>query len=95
MKQTTKQPAKRNNPKITKGETVSELAHRHLEDKNHETTDEEIRNVKLDLDPDVSSAHLPENADVLNEDDYKSKKEKRDDAEEDDIIHTPFDIISS
>ncbi|TDH21445.1 hypothetical protein EXU57_19815 [Segetibacter sp. 3557_3] len=30
-------------------ETVSELVRRHLNDRNHRTTEEELRNAKLDL----------------------------------------------
>lgn len=37
------------NPKKRKGETISELAHRHLRDKNHTTTDEELRNATVEL----------------------------------------------
>jgi len=34
----------------TKGETISELAHRHLLNKNHHTTDEELRNARIEYD---------------------------------------------
>ena len=30
-------------------ETISELAHRHIKDRNHTTTDEELRNAKIEL----------------------------------------------
>lgn len=33
----------------TRTETISELAHRHLRDKNHTTTDEELRNARIEL----------------------------------------------
>ncbi len=32
-----------------KSETISELAHRHLRDENHTTTDEELRNATVEL----------------------------------------------
>jgi len=32
-----------------KDETISELAHRHMSDNDHETTDEELRNARLEL----------------------------------------------
>ncbi|MBC7650985.1 MAG: hypothetical protein H7101_04485, partial [Deinococcales bacterium] len=41
LKETSSQPVE--------GETVSELAHRHLQDENHVTTDEELSNAKLEI----------------------------------------------
>jgi len=32
------------------GETISQLAHRHLLNENHHTTDEELRNAKIEYD---------------------------------------------
>lgn len=32
-----------------KSETISELAHRHLTDENHTTSDEEMKNAKVEL----------------------------------------------
>jgi hypothetical protein len=41
-------------PKKAKRETISELAHRHLRDEKHTTTDEELRNAMFELsDPEV------------------------------------------
>lgn len=40
-----KSPAKKND----KGETITELAQRHLKDQSHTTSDEELRNAKLEL----------------------------------------------
>lgn len=37
------------NPRKGKSETISELAHRHLRDENHSTTDEELRNATVEL----------------------------------------------
>jgi hypothetical protein len=34
---------------VANTETISELAHRHLNDRNHTTTDEEFRNATLEL----------------------------------------------
>jgi len=42
-----------NNSDQNKGETIRELAHRHLMDKNHVTTDEELTNAKLELNGEV------------------------------------------
>ncbi len=36
-----------------KGETISELAHRHLTDQGHTTSDEELKNARLELTGDV------------------------------------------
>ena len=36
--------------KQTTGETISELARRHLKDQNHTTSDEELRNARVVLD---------------------------------------------
>ena len=33
----------------SKGETIRQLAHRHLRDENHTTTDEELKNALLEL----------------------------------------------
>jgi hypothetical protein len=35
--------------KDSKSETITELAHRHLHDEGHTTTDEELRNAKVEL----------------------------------------------
>lgn len=40
---------KKNKNKKGKSETIAELAHRHLKDENHTTTDEELRNAKVEL----------------------------------------------
>ena len=37
-----------------KSETVSELVHRHMKDRTHKTTDEELKNATLDLGEDGS-----------------------------------------
>lgn len=41
--------SKDSNKKTGKGETITELAHRHLNDKEHTTTDDELRNAKVEL----------------------------------------------
>ena len=35
--------------KVSTSETITELAHRHLHDEGHTTTDEELRNAKVEL----------------------------------------------
>ncbi|MDB5249081.1 MAG: hypothetical protein JWQ40_3475 [Segetibacter sp.] len=40
----------------SKGETIRQLAHRHLRDQNHTTTDEELKNALLEFSPYAYSA---------------------------------------
>lgn len=49
MSNTTDLLSKTNHQRAKKGETISQLAHRHLLDENHTTTDEELQNVRLEL----------------------------------------------
>jgi hypothetical protein len=44
-----------------KRETISELAHRHLRDQNHTTTDEELRNATFE----PSDSELPEDTSLF------------------------------
>lgn len=37
------------NPELSGSETITQLAQRHLKDKSHTTTDEELRNAKIEL----------------------------------------------
>ncbi len=41
--------SKKRNKKNGKTETITELAHRYLKDETHTTSDEELRNAKLEL----------------------------------------------
>lgn len=45
--------AKNSNPLKNKRETITQLAHRHLKDEKHTTTDEELRNAVWELSGDV------------------------------------------
>lgn len=36
-------------PELTENETIRQLARRHLRDKSHTTTDDELRNAKIEL----------------------------------------------
>jgi len=40
---------KGNDKEEIKSETISQLAHRHLRDRNHTTTDEELRNARIEI----------------------------------------------
>ena len=37
------------NQQVIKGETIRELAHRHMLNKNHTTTDEELKNARIEF----------------------------------------------
>ena len=39
----------KSNSGLTENETIRQLARRHLKDKSHTTTDEELRNAKIEL----------------------------------------------
>lgn len=83
-----------------KNETITELAHRHLTDESHTTTDEELKNAKLVLTENVKADEgnlfevdnttiippLPgENSDKTDDDENDNKDEKP--------MSTPFDIL--
>ena len=50
MKLTNENLLKKNSTNEKKSETISELAQRHLKDENHTTTDEELKNAKIEID---------------------------------------------
>ncbi len=78
--------------KIAHGETASELAHRHMEDETHETTEEEIRNVTLELgdEPVITDEYEKEVERTAEE---VERKNDDDDDDEKDIIVTPASIL--
>ncbi|MEJ7679718.1 MAG: hypothetical protein WKG06_18040 [Segetibacter sp.] len=47
-----------------KSETISQLARRHLLNENHTTTDEELKNARIEFDDnfDASAEHLSDNS---------------------------------
>jgi hypothetical protein len=80
------------------GETITELAHRHLKDQTHTTTDEELRNVKLELDRPFSE--LVENSSHSdNSIPPPKKEEKSEDEEETELFKeqghppNPYDVL--
>ena len=80
-----KKDAKNISPKKTKGKTVKQLRDLHLKDKNHVITNEELKNLKLELNnPDTSTAHTPDIPD-------DSKRPK--DEDKDPKMITPWDLI--
>ncbi len=89
------------NPKKGKAETISELAHRHLRDEHHTTTDEELRNAKVELSDDVhtqdeslyevdNTTVSPSATDdrVSNDEDVKSK------GGDDDKVPNPYTVLT-
>ena len=68
--------------RLKKRETISELAHRHLHDRSHVTTDEELRNVQVVL----GSGY-----DDSSEYDYD---ESGQDAKPKNIAATPWDVTT-
>ena len=79
---------KENKSQPIEGETVSELVHRHLKDENHVTTDEELRNAKLE----VFNIEEPE-GDLIDTKDKAAKEAEIATPEEKDIIVTPLDVL--
>lgn len=87
-------------PRKGKSETISELAHRHLRDENHTTTDEELRNATVELTDSAeaqdTSLFEVDNATVIpsgtdqeqnNDADLKSK-------DGDDEVPNPYTVLS-
>ena len=82
------------------GETISELAHRHLQDPNHKTTDEELRNARIELStpPPTDDENLFEvdNSTVLphlpGEDDQDDNKKESD---HEGRSPNPYDLLNS
>ncbi|MDB5190815.1 MAG: hypothetical protein JWQ96_378 [Segetibacter sp.] len=49
MQEQQNQAAGNDNKPTSKGETISQLAHRHLADESHVTTDEEFKNARIEF----------------------------------------------
>jgi hypothetical protein len=87
-------------PKKGKGETISELAHRHLRDEKHTTTDEELRNATVELTDSVeqqdTSLFDVDNTTVIpsaTNDDLSTKEDfKSDDG--DGNVPNPYSVLS-
>ncbi|MBA4139512.1 MAG: hypothetical protein H0X70_03250 [Segetibacter sp.] len=82
----------KNPKKGDKAETITELAHRHLKDETHTTTDEELRNAKLELTANVEADadnlyevdNTPLTSDEAKDNNYnKDKDEKKEDNKDD------------
>ena len=88
------------NPKKGKAETISELAHRHLRDEHHTTTDEELRNAKVELSDDVhtqdESLYEVDNTTVIpsNEDELSTNNNVKSSDRVDDSVPNPYSVLS-
>lgn len=92
--------------KDSKRETITELAHRHLSDEDHTTTDEELRNARLELtgnvkeDPenlfevDNTPVTAPLQDELKKKADNKVKDEDKEDDEEDKRdLPNPYNVL--
>ena len=76
-----------NHPKRkTHGKTANEIVKRHLSDKDDKITNEDFENLKIDLSLPKYKAHEPLP--------IKNDKERPKDADKDNTIITPWDVIS-
>jgi hypothetical protein len=98
MESKKQQPAQSSSHEDGKGETIRELARRHLLDENHVTTDEELKNAKLELDGDIE---LGDDRHDLADGDSKSGRtshtsidEVADEEVEKKDIPNPYDILN-
>ena len=70
----------------TYGNTSNEIVKRHLSDKDDKITNEDLENLKIDLSIPKDKAHEPLP--------IKNDKERPKDADKDQTITTPWDVIS-
>ena len=68
------------------GKTAKEIVKRHLSDKDDKITKEDLENLKIDLSLPKDKAHEPLP--------IKNNKERPKDADKDNTITTPWDVIS-
>ena len=88
MDSNTKDLSKEKQAHPSTNETVSELAHRHLKDEKHMTTDEEIRNAKFEV-YNLDEPH----GDFIDTKDKAAKEKEVATPKEKDIIVTPLDVL--
>jgi len=70
----------------THGKTAKEIVKRHLSNKDDKITNEDLENLKIDLSLPKDKAHEPLP--------IKNDKERPKDADKDNTITTPWDVIS-
>lgn len=68
------------------GKTASEIVKRHRSNKNDKITEDDMKNVRIDLSIPTDRAHKPLK--------IKKGKERPKDEEKDNTIATPWDVIS-
>ncbi|MBA2762730.1 MAG: hypothetical protein H0U39_12415 [Segetibacter sp.] len=88
------------NPKKGKAETISELAHRHLRDEKHTTTDEELRNATVELSDDVhtqdESLYEVDNTTVIpsSKDELSTNNNVKSSDRDNDSVPNPYSVLS-
>ena len=70
----------------TNEKTANEIVKRHLSDKDDKITNEDLKNLKIDMSLPRDKAHEPLP--------IKNDKERPKDADKDNTITTPWDVIS-
>ena len=78
--------SKKNTPAPKEQKTASEIVKRHLSNKDDKITDEDFKNLKIDLSIPKDRAHKPLP--------IKDEKERPKDSDKDNTITTPWDVIS-
>ena len=77
--------------------SASELVHRHLQDENHEISEQDLQMVAIDC-SDTNSVENAADTSISNSLDSNLKdstKDEKGEKEEDDIIITPLDVLAS
>jgi len=74
------------NSKKTKNKTTGEIVKRHLSDKNDKITEEDFKDLHLDLSVPNDEAHTPL--------EIEEEKERPKDVEKDNTTTTPWDVIN-
>jgi len=75
-----------NRSRTTQGKTASEIVKRHRSNKDDKITEEDMKNVEIDLSVPGDSAHAPLKV--------KKGKERPKDEQKDNATLTPWDVIS-
>lgn len=76
-----------NNPNLpSQGKTAKQVVKRHLSNKDDKITSEDFENLRIDLSLPIDRAHQPLP--------IKSDKERPKDADKDNTVITPWDVIS-
>ncbi len=88
------------NKEESKNETITELAHRHLKDENHTTTDEELKNAKVvlsqNIKADEENLFEVDNTTVvppLSTDKKDNIDDEENDKNEEKSLPNPYDIL--